>query len=75
MSVLGMLSGGYGHGRRIEVTTDEDRPPEPYVAADFGAKPAVLVSGADLQRIANAQAKRDRKAAKRAALLKSEVKP
>ena len=77
MSAVAML-GGYGHGRKLEMLhVDEPPPDEPppddrYVAADWGAKPATSVTGADLQRIADADAKRARKAAKRLALLRAQ---
>ena len=72
MSAIGML-GGYGHGRRLDTPYDDEPPPEDrYIAADWGAKPATSVTGADLQRIADADAKRARKAAKRLALLRAQ---
>jgi hypothetical protein len=72
MSAVAML-GGYGHGRRLEMLHVDEPPPEDrYIAADWGAKPATSVTGADLQRIADADAKRARKAAKRFALLRAQ---
>jgi len=67
LAAVALLSGGYGHGRRLDTPYDDEPAlAEPvYVAADWGAKPATSVAEADLQRLAAADAKRARKAAKR----------